>query len=67
MLRRPILLAALAAMGLAGAAAGQPGAPAPAPPPAAAPGQGVQVTALAAPDAFTAPGRATGLPQTLWP
>jgi|SRR5579859_218902 len=28
--------------------------------------QGVQITTLAAPDAFTTPGRDTGLPPTLW-
>jgi hypothetical protein len=32
----------------------------------AAMAQGVEVTQLAAPDAFTTPGRATGLPPTLW-
>lgn len=45
-------------------------APALAPPPAAAPvvapPRGVEVTQLAAPDAFTTPGRDTGLPATLW-
>lgn len=37
-------------------------------PPAAKPPAdiGVEVTALAAPDAFTTPGRATGLPPSLW-
>jgi hypothetical protein len=29
-------------------------------------GQGVEVSTLAAPDAFTTPGRETGLPSTLW-
>lgn len=32
----------------------------------AAAAQGVEVTSLAAPDAFTTPGRDTGLPPTLW-
>jgi hypothetical protein len=32
----------------------------------AAAAQGVEVTQLAAPDAFTTPGRATGLPPTIW-
>jgi len=34
--------------------------------PAAAVAQGVEVSALAAPDAFSVPGRSTGLPATLW-
>jgi hypothetical protein len=38
----------------------------PPPPPPVAPSQPVEVTALAAPDAFTTPARATGLPATLW-
>ena len=38
----------------------------PPPPNPASVDTGVQVSALAAPDAFTTPGRATGLPQTLW-
>jgi len=43
-------------------------APPPAPPPAplVAPPEEVAVTTLAAPDAFTAPGRDTGLPASLW-
>jgi hypothetical protein len=44
-------------------------APPPPPPPVIAPAprtEGVQVAALAAPDAFTTPGRDTGLPATLW-
>lgn len=44
------LLAVLLTVGSAGAAAAQ----------------GVEVTQLAAPDAFTSPGRATGLPPTIW-
>jgi len=68
MLRRPIVLAVVLAS-VAGGAAAQPSpAVQPPPPPAAvvpAP-QGVQVTTLAAPDAFTTPGRATGLPPSLW-
>ncbi len=51
MLRRALTLIAVAS--IAGAAG-----------PTAA--QGVQVSQLAAPDAFTTPGRATGLPPTLW-
>ena len=51
MLRRVLLL--IAAVHLAGAAG-------------SAAAQGVQVTPLAAPDAFTTPGRPTGLPPTLW-
>jgi len=59
----------------AGAAAAQPSAPQASAPQASAPQasapqpsapQGVEVTTLAAPDAFTTPGRDTGLPQTLW-
>jgi hypothetical protein len=75
MLRRSIVPALVIAC-VAGAAAAQPGpAPEPpsAPPPAAAAAPsvaptpaGVQVTALAAPDAFTTPGRSTGLPSGLW-
>ncbi|WP_297697166.1 hypothetical protein [Phenylobacterium sp.] len=51
-----------------GAAIGAPPppAPAPAPPPTVAPPPPVQVTQLAAPDAFSTPGRDTGLPPTLW-
>jgi len=45
-----LLLASLLALGSAGGAMAQ----------------GVEVTQLAAPDAFTTPGRATGLPPTLW-
>ncbi len=42
-------------------------APAPVQPaPPAPPIEGVDVATLAAPDAFTTPGRATGLPPTLW-
>lgn len=80
MLRVPAF-AALSILAAAAAPAGaQPAAPsdpvistaprAPAPPPEAppptAPAQPVEVTALAAPDAFTTPARATGLPPTLW-
>ncbi|THD56875.1 hypothetical protein [Phenylobacterium sp.] len=44
-----------------------PGPLPPSPPVAAAPAtQGVEVEALAAPDAFTTAGRDTGLPATLW-
>jgi len=39
---------------------------APAPPPLAPPPAPVEVTTLAAPDAFSTPGRDTGLPPTLW-
>ena len=65
--RLRLVIVALAFAGLGGASAAQePAAPTP-PPPAVAPGQaGVQVTTLAAPDAFTTPGRDTGLPPTLW-
>ena len=38
----------------------------PAPPPTSPPPAPVQVTPLAAPDAFSTPGRDTGLPATLW-
>jgi hypothetical protein len=64
MSRRRIALV-LAICSVAGAAVAQsPAGPAPA---AQAPaGQDVQVTQLAAPDAFSTPGRATGLPPTLW-
>jgi hypothetical protein len=77
MWRLPCLIAVLALAGSAGLALAQEPpsatltapptastAPPPAPPkPAEA---RVEVTTLAAPDAFTTPGRATGLPQTLW-
>jgi hypothetical protein len=66
MLRRRIVLALVIAC-VAGAAAAQ--APSAPPEPSASPsptGQGVQVTGLAAPDAFTTPGRQTGLPAGLW-
>ncbi|MFI4964316.1 MAG: hypothetical protein ACHP9T_03015 [Caulobacterales bacterium] len=53
--RLPCLLAALVLAGAAGSALGQE------PPP-----QGVEVSTLAAPDAFSAAGRDTGLPATLW-
>jgi hypothetical protein len=55
---RPVLCAALITLlaGRAGEAAAQP-APA---------SSGVEVVQLAAPDAFTTPGRDTGLPATLW-
>jgi hypothetical protein len=43
-----------------------PAPPPPEAPPPIAPAQPVEVTALAAPDAFTTPARATGLPPTLW-
>jgi hypothetical protein len=46
----PLVLASLLVLGSAGGAMAQ----------------GVEVTQLAAPDAFTTPGRATGLPPTLW-
>ncbi|HEX2816994.1 MAG TPA: hypothetical protein VHN39_11395, partial [Phenylobacterium sp.] len=48
----------------AGASAQEPAAPSSAGQGSA--GQGVEVSALAAPDAFTTPGRETGLPATLW-
>jgi hypothetical protein len=64
MLRSRIALA-LAISSLAGAAVAQtPAGDAPAAPAPAA--LDVQVATLAAPDAFTTPGRATGLPPTLW-
>jgi len=49
-------------------AAPLPAAPVPAaePAPLVAPPEGVAVTTLAAPDAFTTPGRDTGLPADLW-
>jgi hypothetical protein len=50
----PCLIALILIAGPASAAAAQ------------APPAGVEVTQLAAPDAFTTPGRATGLPPTLW-
>jgi hypothetical protein len=53
MSRLPSLIALILMAGPAGAAAAQ--AP-----------QGVEVTQLAAPDAFTTAGRPTGLPPTLW-
>lgn len=46
----PLVLASLLILGSAGGAMAQ----------------GVEVTQLAAPDAFTTPGRATGLPPSLW-
>jgi len=49
-MRRALALAALLSLPLAGAARAQP----------------VEVTALAAPDAFSNPGRETGLPADLW-
>jgi hypothetical protein len=52
--RLPNLLAALLLLGSACPAAAQ------------AVGQGVEVSTLAAPDAFTTPGRDTGLPADLW-
>src|ERR1700748_3774950 len=75
MSRRPGLLALLLLAGsVTGARAQEPPAPSEAapsaPPPAAispvAPPTGVQVSALAAPDAFSTPGRETGLPKDLW-
>jgi hypothetical protein len=54
MSRRLALLVALFLAGSAGLAAG------------GACAQGVEVSNLAAPDAFTTPGRDTGLPATLW-
>ena len=54
MSRLPWLLALVLLAGTASAAAAQ------------APPQGVEVTQLPAPDAFTAPGRDTGLPPSLW-
>lgn len=70
-----LILTLLAAMAT-GAAAQEPPAGASASPPAptslppavlaAPPTQSVEVEALAAPDAFTTPGRDTGLPATLW-
>ena len=54
MSRLPCLLALLLLAGSASAAAAQ------------TPTQGVEVTQLAAPDAFSTPGRDTGLPPTLW-
>jgi hypothetical protein len=54
MSRLPCLIALILMAGSAGAAAAQ------------APSPSVEVTALAAPDAFTTPGRDTGLPATLW-
>ena len=67
-----LLVLLLLAASATSAAAQEPpsGAPAPASAPAAAapapPDRGVQVETLAAPDAFTTPGRDTGLPTTLW-
>ena len=70
-----ILVAAAAPAGAQPAAIADPAistaprAPAPPPPEApspTAPAQPVEVTALAAPDAFTTPARITGLPPTLW-
>jgi hypothetical protein len=56
-----------AAPALSAPPAPEPAAPAPAPPPPKPPTEtGVEVSALAAPDAFTTPGRDTGLPKTLW-
>ncbi|HEX3363561.1 hypothetical protein [Phenylobacterium sp.] len=77
MSRRTGFLALMILAGAASAAMAQeppPAAnpPAEAPPPAAAPiapapaTTSVQVETLAAPDAFTTPGRDTGLPATLW-
>ncbi|THD60968.1 hypothetical protein [Phenylobacterium sp.] len=75
MSRRPGLLALLLLAGsVSGASAQEPPAPSEAapsaPPPAAispvAPPTGVQVSSLAAPDAFSTPGRETGLPKDLW-
>jgi len=67
MSRRPGLLALLLLAGsVTRARAQEP----PAPPSAAvapvAPPTGVQVSSLAAPDAFSTPGRETGLPKDLW-
>ena len=50
MVRIPIVVATLAALAVAGTAAGQP----------------VDVAPLAAPDAFSVAGRSTGLPADLW-
>jgi len=80
MLRPLIFGLALATLAAGGAGAQPTPPPAPPdpqaqpplpPPPSAAPlpapaNQGVQVVGLAAPDAFTTPGRDTGLPPTLW-
>nr|MEA2797627.1 hypothetical protein [Phenylobacterium sp.] len=54
MSRLPCLIALILMAGPAGEAAAQ------------APPQGVEVTTLAAPDAFTTAGRDTGLPASLW-
>jgi hypothetical protein len=68
-----LLVLSLLAASATGAAAQEPpppGGPAAAVAPAAVapapPDRGVQVETLAAPDAFTTPGRNTGLPATLW-
>jgi hypothetical protein len=79
MSRVPALAAALIVACAAAAARAQPAGPADAavstaprppaplqPPPPAPSAQPVEVTALAAPDAFTTPARDTGLPATLW-
>ncbi|WP_372784084.1 hypothetical protein [Phenylobacterium sp.] len=54
MSRLPCLIALILLAGSSGTAAAQ------------AQAQGVEVTQLAAPDAFSTPGRDTGLPPTLW-